>query len=91
MFLLGAFLFIGRIVFESTALTSANGPQMVGFALFHGAYPIFLIGLVFVPLLFIWTMAALILGGFQQIALFLGRVDLARCFRCRSCSVGDSL
>jgi hypothetical protein len=49
---------------------------MVGFALFHGAYPIFLIGLVFVPLLFIWTMAALIFGGFHKLRFSWGEWTL---------------
>jgi Ankyrin repeats (3 copies) len=36
-------LFVGRIIYEETLLTWTNGPQMVGFALMHGAAPYILI------------------------------------------------
>jgi hypothetical protein len=35
----GAAVFVGRIVYEETILTWLSGPQMVGFAMMHGALP----------------------------------------------------
>jgi hypothetical protein len=39
----GAAIFVGRIVYEETILTWLDGPQMVGFAMLHGALPFVLI------------------------------------------------
>jgi hypothetical protein len=42
--LLGAAgVFVGRIVYEETILTWLRGPQMVGFAMMHGALPLLLL------------------------------------------------
>ena len=55
-------LFTGRIVYEETILTWTNGPQMVGFALVHGAAPLILIaGLVGLPCGLLWMLVSLIL------------------------------
>jgi len=55
-------LFVGRIVYEETILTWANGPQMVGFALAHGAAPLVLIaGLVGLPCGLLWMLVSIIL------------------------------
>jgi hypothetical protein len=35
-------VFVGRVVYEQTLLTWINGPQMVGFAMTHGAFPLVL-------------------------------------------------
>ena len=39
----GAAVFVGRIVYEETIRTWRSGPQMVGFAMMHGALPFILI------------------------------------------------
>jgi hypothetical protein len=62
IFLLLSLLFIGRIVFEETVLTCAQGPQMVGFAMAHGALPFLRFAFVFVPLTLFWLIAAVIWG-----------------------------
>jgi hypothetical protein len=55
-------LFVGRIVYEETILTWTNGPQMVGFALAHGAAPLILIaGLIGLPCGLLWVLVSLIL------------------------------
>ena len=53
----GAALFVGRIVYEETVLTWTNGPQMVGFAMMHGAVPFLLIaGIVALPCSLLWLL-----------------------------------
>ena len=60
--LVAAALFVGRIVYEETILTWTNGPQMVGFAMMHGAVPLFLFsGLIGVPLGLLWVIVSLVL------------------------------
>jgi len=55
-------LFIGRIVYEETILTWTNGPQMVGFALAHGASPLIVIaGLIGLPCGLLWMLVSLAL------------------------------
>ncbi len=55
-------LFVGRIVYEETILTWTNGPQMVGFALAHGAAPLIAIaGLIGLPGGLLWMLVSLIL------------------------------
>ena len=55
-------LFVGRIVYEETILTWTNGPQMVGFALAHGAAPLILIaGLIRLLCGLLWMLVSLIL------------------------------
>lgn len=55
-------LFVGRIVFEETVLTWTNGPQMVGFALMHGAAPLILIaGFIGLPCGLLWMLVSLVL------------------------------
>jgi hypothetical protein len=57
-----AALFVARIVYEETILTWTNGPQMVGFAMMHGAVPLFLVaGLIGVPLGLLWVIVSLVL------------------------------
>ena len=58
----GAALFVGRIVYEETFLTWINGPQMVGFAMMHGAVPFFLLaGLIALPGSLLWIVVSLVL------------------------------
>ena len=53
-------IFVGRIVYEETILTWKNGPQMVGFALAHGAAPLILVaGLVGLPCGLLWMLVSL--------------------------------
>jgi hypothetical protein len=53
----GVALFVGRIVYEETVLTWTNGPQMVGFAMMHGAVPFVLIaGIVALPCSLLWLL-----------------------------------
>ena len=60
--LAAAALFAGRIIYEETILTWNNGPQMVGFALAHGAAPVFSIaGLIALPGGSVWVIGSLIL------------------------------
>jgi hypothetical protein len=62
LLLAGAVLFVGRIVYEETILTWNNGPQMIGFAMMHGAVPLFLIaGLVGLPGSLFWMIVSLVL------------------------------
>jgi hypothetical protein len=54
--------FVGRIVYEETILTWNNGPQMVGFALAHGAAPLILIaGFLGLPCGLLWMLVSLVL------------------------------
>jgi hypothetical protein len=58
--LAAAALFVGRIVYEETILTWTNGPQMVGFAMMHGAVPLFFIaGLIGLPGSLLWMIVSL--------------------------------
>jgi hypothetical protein len=60
--LAAATLFVGRIVYEETILTWSNGPQMVGFAMMHGAVPLFLFsGLIGVLGGLLWMIVTLVL------------------------------
>jgi hypothetical protein len=62
VFLAGSALLVGRIIYEETILTRIRGPQMVGFAMAHGALP-FIVGAGLVGLLggSIWLIASLVL------------------------------
>jgi hypothetical protein len=58
----GALAFVGRIVYEETILTWIRGPQMVGFAMMHGALPIVLIaGLIGLLGGLFWLVVSLVL------------------------------
>lgn len=52
-----------RFIWEMTALSWAQGPQMVGFALAHGHGPSFL--LIFPPLLLVWLLIATLYLGWK--------------------------
>jgi hypothetical protein len=57
-----AAVFVGRIVYEETILTWLNGPQMVGFAMMHGAVPFVLFaGLIGVPGVLLWFAVSFVL------------------------------
>ncbi|MDP9339543.1 MAG: ankyrin repeat domain-containing protein [Acidobacteriota bacterium] len=57
-----AAVFVGRIVYEETILTWLSGPQMVGFALAHGALPFILVaGLIGLPGSLLWVAVSLVL------------------------------
>jgi hypothetical protein len=62
VFVAGAALLVGRIVYEETLLTWRNGPQMVGFAMAHGALP-FVVDAGLIGLLggSLWAIASLVL------------------------------
>lgn len=58
----GTALFVGRIVYEETVLTWVHGPQMVGFAMMHGAVPFVPVaGLIGIPGSVLWIVVSLIL------------------------------
>jgi hypothetical protein len=58
----GSALLVGRIVYEETILTWTNGPQMLGFALAHGAAPsILYAGVMALPCGLLWMLASVIL------------------------------
>jgi hypothetical protein len=59
--LAAATIFVVRIVYEETALTWTNGPQMVGFTIFHGVMPFYLVAF-FIGILggLLWLAASLI-------------------------------
>lgn len=62
LLLCGAALFVGRIVYEETFLTWINGPQMVGFAMTHGAVPFILVaGLIGLLGGLLWLIASAVL------------------------------
>ncbi len=53
---------MGQIVYEETILTWLNGPQMVGFAMMHGALPFILIaGFIGLPGTLLWMAVSLVL------------------------------
>lgn len=56
LLLLGTATLAARLIWEMTALSWTQGPQMVGFALAHGHGLAFL--LLFPPLLMLWTLIA---------------------------------
>ena len=57
-----AALFTGRIVYEETFLTWALGPQMVGFAMMHGALPLVLgAGFIGLPGGLLWLIVSTVL------------------------------
>ncbi len=61
-FLTVAAIFVLRIVYEETVLTWVNGPQIVGFAIFHGAMPLYLVAFfIGVGGGFLWLLASLVL------------------------------
>jgi len=66
LFLIGQTIFISRIVYESTVLTCVDGPQMVGFAMAHGAHNLFLLGLPFLPFGGLFFLVALIFGAVKR-------------------------
>jgi hypothetical protein len=58
----GAAIFVGRIVYEETVLTRSHGPQMIGFAMAHGAVPFIAIaGLIGLAGGFLWMVASMAL------------------------------
>lgn len=58
----GAAILVGRIVYEETILTWVDGPQMVGFAMAHGALPFILIaGLIGLLGGLLWLTVSLVL------------------------------
>jgi hypothetical protein len=58
----GAAVLVGRIVYEETILTWLSGPQMVGFAMMHGALPLILIaGLIGLLGGMLWLVVSLVL------------------------------
>jgi hypothetical protein len=58
----GAAIFVGRVVYEETILTWVNGPQMIGFAMMHGALPFMLItGFIGVAGSLLWAAVSLVL------------------------------
>lgn len=62
LLLCGAAIFVVRIVYEETILTWFNGPQMVGFAMMHGALPFILIaGFIGLPFGLLWVAVSLVL------------------------------
>lgn len=64
--LVGQAIFISRIVYESTVLTCVNGPQMVGFAMVHGAHNFFLLGLPFLPFGGLFAIVMLVFGAAKK-------------------------
>jgi hypothetical protein len=55
-------ILIGRIVYEETILTWLSGPQMVGFAMAHGALaPILIAGSIALPGILLWLAVSLML------------------------------
>ncbi|MEQ1354133.1 MAG: ankyrin repeat domain-containing protein [Candidatus Acidiferrum sp.] len=57
-----AAIFVGRIVYEETILTWVSGPQMVGFAMAHGALPFILFArLIGLPGSLLWVAVSLVL------------------------------
>lgn len=62
----GQTIFISRIVYESTVLTCFHGPQMVGFAMLHGAHSFFLLGLFFLPFGALFAIAMLVFGALKK-------------------------
>jgi hypothetical protein len=65
--LVGQSILLIRIIYESTALTCVEGPQMIGFALAHTGPSIFLIGLLLLPLGFVFAAAMLVFGFFKRL------------------------
>jgi hypothetical protein len=63
----GQSIFIIRIVYESTILTCANGPQMVGFALVHTGPSLFLLGLLILPFGVLFAGAMLLFGLLKKL------------------------
>jgi hypothetical protein len=62
LLLCGAAIFVGRIVYEETILTWLGGPQMVGFAMMHGAVPFILMaGFIGLPGTLLWVAVSLVL------------------------------
>jgi hypothetical protein len=60
-FLAVTMIFVARAVYEQTVLTWVNGPQMVGYAIFHGVMPLYLIAFfIGIPGGFLWVVASLI-------------------------------
>ena len=67
LFLIGQTIFISRIVYESTVLTCVDGPQMVGFIMFHGGHNFFLLGLPFLPFSALFFLAVLMFGAARRL------------------------
>jgi hypothetical protein len=62
LLLSGSAIFVGRIVYEETILTRSQGPQMIGFAMAHGAVPfISIAGLIGLVGGFLWIVASFVL------------------------------
>jgi hypothetical protein len=58
----GAAIFVGRIVYEETILTWLKGPQMVGFAMMHGALPLIgITGFIALPGTLLWAAVSFVL------------------------------
>jgi hypothetical protein len=69
----GAAVFVGRIVYEETILSWQSGPQMVGFAMAHGALPfILIVGLIGLLGGSLWLVGSLILLVRRRFRVSLG-------------------
>jgi Ankyrin repeats (3 copies) len=65
-----AAIFVGRIVYEETILTWLSGPQMLGFAMAHGALaPIFIVGSIALPGILLWLAVSLVLLMWKKFRL----------------------
>lgn len=63
-----AAVLVARILYEETLLTWSRGPQMVGFALAHGAFPwILLAGIVGVPGSAAWLLGSALYMAWKKI------------------------
>jgi hypothetical protein len=66
LLLAGVGIFAARAIYESTILTCEKGPQMVGFALVHGAHPFFFAGLLCAPFALLWLLSAIVFGFIKR-------------------------
>jgi len=67
-------IFVARILYEETALTWERGPQMVGFALAHGAAPFVQVaGLLGLPGGLLWFISSLVYAARRKVRM--GAVD----------------
>jgi Ankyrin repeats (3 copies) len=65
-----AAILVARILYEETILTWVSGPQMVGFAMAHGALaPIFIVGSIALPGILLWLAVSLVLLMWKKLRL----------------------
>ena len=70
LLLCAAAILVARILYEETVLTWRNGPQMVGFAMAHGALaPIFILGSIALPGILLWLAVSLMLLMWKKFRL----------------------